>query len=473
MDSNYNSNQQRYPSFEDNESKISKPSHFENIQNEENIDCAAPIFAAPAKTQDKYLETTEAKYHNVDNMIYSDKVLRNEKEICEEIIKFKKENNYDYNLWSKKLVKIDDYLFLDLNKEKNTSKYKTAIDNQMRKEKDLLFEMEVDSNLKEYEIPCVKERIIKRILIVRKELEELNNLPEQSINKTEQNKPQPIIQKQIYPPVQSESPLKNQKTNIQTNNPPGKVSNPPIVIKQANINQNLLSYANTRLNEYRDVSFFFRTNQLFNEENDALYKMKTINLLIAKIKHGDKTVNESSFPPSITKEYIYGCNPQKRDETINFLINEIRTQIGIIEEEKEIIIRRFYNSTKNGVKMPKELIEDNEALIEEKMKILKQLKEILPIEWIRPPTYFTREVTVARLKKNYKVVANCLVANITVTNVHESNLYYFIKISEVKGETEKVFPAIMNKKSFQWGFELPIYNKLYNQELSIFFYQKQ
>ena len=43
----------------------------------------------------------------------------------------------------------------------------------------------------------------------------------------------------------------------------------------------------------------------------------------------------------------------------------------------------------------------------------------------------------------------------------------------MKGESEKVFAAKMNTKSFEWGFELPVYNKLYEQELSIFFHQKQ
>ena len=225
------------------------PVNFDNTNNEENIDCAAPIFAAPARIQDKYLESTEAKYHNVDNMIYSDNVLRNEKEICEEIIKFKKENDYDYNLWSKKIQKINNYLFLDLNKEKNTNKHKAAIDNQMRKEKDLLFEMEKDSNLKEFEIPSVKERIIKRILIVRKEIEELNNPSEQPINKN-------IIQKQVYPSPIIESHSMNQQNKIQ--------SYPSVTIskKVVSTNKNLLPFANKRLSEYREVAHFFEKKSI-------------------------------------------------------------------------------------------------------------------------------------------------------------------------------------------------------------------
>ena len=148
---------------------------------------------------------------------------------------------------------------------------------------------------------------------------------------------------------------------------------------------------------------FLKKNLLFNEQNDAFNKMKIINHLIERIKQGDNTMNELSFPPSVSKEYVYGCTVQKRNEIFTFLINELRTQIAIIEEEKEIIIRRFYNSTKN-VEMPKEIIEDNEASIEEKMKILQILKETSQIEWIRPPVYITRKVNVTRSKKMIKLL---------------------------------------------------------------------
>ena len=54
--------------------------------------------------------------------------------------------------------------------------------------------------------------------------------------------------------------------------------------------------------------------------------------------------------------------------------------------------------------MPKEIIEDNEASIEEKMKILQILKETSQIEWIRPPVYITRKVNVTRSKKMIKLL---------------------------------------------------------------------
>ena len=70
---------------------------------------------------------------------------------------------------------------------------------------------------------------------------------------------------------------------------------------------------------------FLKKNLLFNEQNDAFNKMKIINHLIERIKQGDNTVNELSFPPSVSKEYVYGCTVQKRNEIFTFLINELRT----------------------------------------------------------------------------------------------------------------------------------------------------
>ena len=47
------------------------------------------------------------------------------------------------------------------------------------------------------------------------------------------------------------------------------------------------------------------------------------------------------FPLHITLNDVNGCNKQERDNTFNLLINEILTQITIIEEEIGIFNKRY------------------------------------------------------------------------------------------------------------------------------------
>ena len=187
-----------YASYKRNEEKNITPKPTESDSN--NNDCAAPILPNASPTQDKYLVSTESKYHSVNAMMFSDKVLQNEKQVCQDIIKYKKENGFDYNIWKQKIEQIDNYLFLELSKEKKSEKYKTAINNLLKKEKDLLFEMEIDSNLKEFEIPTVKERIINRILLIRKEVEEVSNLPEPQLDSSKEKPTSTSIPTQYPPP---------------------------------------------------------------------------------------------------------------------------------------------------------------------------------------------------------------------------------------------------------------------------------
>ena len=173
---------------------------------------------------------------------------------------------------------------------------------------------------------------------------------------------------------------------------------------------------------------------------------------------------EKKFPPSITKEYIYGCSLYERNETFTLLLNELRTQIKIIEEEKTIL-KYQHNS---------QLLNHKDAMIEEKFNLIKVLKESMNTEWVRPPLYTKRAVDVMRIKRNEKIDPQMLVANIQILNFNDPNMYYFLKLTGVKGETQKMFPVQNTKtQTYHWTFDELQFRELFKQELTIHFYKKQ
>ena len=162
-------------SYENNYPSFEKP--IESNINEDNAP-APSAFPPPSPPiiNDIYLESTENNYHDVSQM-KSIITLTNEKEMCDIIIKYKKDNNFNnYDIWSKKSEKIDaqlsDIFSLFNSRVMNNTRYIRCIQKQLEYEKKLLNSVDNDKSLKEYEKPVIKERIQKRIDIIN---DELNN----------------------------------------------------------------------------------------------------------------------------------------------------------------------------------------------------------------------------------------------------------------------------------------------------------
>lgn len=122
---------------------------------------------------DKYPSTAEDIYHNIGKVV-SLGVLEKEKELCDQIIEYKKGKSLDYQNWDTKKEKIDDKISsvtsLVQDGKWDLEIYKTKIKEEKNWDKKLLDLAENDTSLEEVQKKMVKLRIINRIKIINEEL---------------------------------------------------------------------------------------------------------------------------------------------------------------------------------------------------------------------------------------------------------------------------------------------------------------
>lgn len=122
---------------------------------------------------DKYPNTAEDIYHNIGKFV-SIGVLDKEKELCDQIIEYKKGKSLDYKNWDIKKEKIEEkkssiVSFVQDGKW-DLEIYKTKIQEEKDWDQKLLDLAENDKSLEEAQKKMVKIRIINRIKIINEEL---------------------------------------------------------------------------------------------------------------------------------------------------------------------------------------------------------------------------------------------------------------------------------------------------------------
>ena len=122
---------------------------------------------------DKYPNTAEDIYHNIGKFV-SIGVLDKEKELCDQIIEYKKGKSLDYKNWDIKKDKIEEkkssiVSFVQDGKW-DLEIYKTKIQEEKDWDQKLLDLAENDKSLEEAQKKMVKIRIINRIKIINEEL---------------------------------------------------------------------------------------------------------------------------------------------------------------------------------------------------------------------------------------------------------------------------------------------------------------
>ena len=123
---------------------------------------------------DLYPERVEKKYHSVEKMV-SLGVLTKEKELCDEIIKYKKKKDLDQDTFDFKKESIDDKIGLVTSYIQDGlwdfEMYKTKIKEQYAWESRLLLYVDKDTSLKEEQKNKIKERVNNRKKIIEDELQ--------------------------------------------------------------------------------------------------------------------------------------------------------------------------------------------------------------------------------------------------------------------------------------------------------------
>ena len=393
--------------------------------------------------EDIYFENTENKYHNIKTMKCLS-ILDNEIKVCDEIIKFKKDNKYDNeDIWeSKKFLVETNYKSMNNFIEEGAiqiDEYKKLITNELKYNEKLFNIINKDKSLKEIEIPELKNRINKRIELIKVEIKQL----EESQNKEEEE----------------EEDLKVPKDN--------------------KLNNKLLKIVKDKYNEYSKAKEYFIKNNMedqLNETNNILKKLEKAQKNIEELY--SQRVKENSLPGEITPIFINGCSTNERiskfkeilkemiiqKNNINKDINEINTKMKNLKAiELELVESEF----KKEINSKKEKV----TLYE---KLINIIKQCLKDKWIPVPLY-QKEKKIEKIETfNDLVEKNVLNIHIgKIEEIKESHLMLEIHLDIGKGYSDIVNQK--KDKSFDYNIDWIIekeFRDIYKYDLGILIKQK-
>ena len=392
---------------------------------------------------DIYFENTENKYHNIKTMKCIS-VLENEIKVCDEIIKFKKDNKYDdEDIWESKKVLVETNFRTMKNFVEEGAigfdEYKKEITDELKYDEKLFNIINNDKSLKEIEIPELKNRINKRIELIKVEIKQL----EESQNKEEEEE---------------------EDLNVPKDN---------------KLNNKLLKIVKDKYNEYSKAKEYFIKNNLedqLNETNNILKKLEKAQKNIEELY--SQRVKENSLPGEITPIFINGCSTNERiskfkeilkemiiqKNNINKDINEINTKMKNLKAiELELVESEF----KKEINSKKEKV----TLYE---KLINIIKQCLKDKWIPVPLY-QKEKKIEKIETiNDLVEKNVLNIHIgKIEEIKESHLMLEIHLDIGKGYSDIVN---QNKnKSFDYNIDWIIekeFRDIYKYDLGILIKQK-
>ena len=293
------------------ENEINEENNDEINDENENVDYDLPI--NNEIKEDQFSEEVENKYHLI-NFLNSINSLKYESIICQKIIDYKKNNNFeDVEVWENKKFSVDIKL---KNKEDMISvemislkDYCNEINKQLKVEEKHLNKIKEDKNVKPYEIFALKERINKRIELVKDELKQIQELIENE-NKEKEEEEENKKKENEENKNENNNENKNEENNNKENNNNENNNNK----NNQKIDKNLiLNLIDKRLDEYKQALIYFNKNNLI-ERQKLCYKDA---LKISEIKKNIENNNFSNvneISKQINPEYIYGYSNKEREE---------------------------------------------------------------------------------------------------------------------------------------------------------------
>ena len=404
-------------SYENNYPSFEKP--IESNINEDNAP-APSAFPPPSPPiiNDIYLESTENNYHDVSQM-KSIIALTNEKEMCDIIIKYKKDNNFNnYDIWNKKSEKIDaqlsDIFSLFNSRVMNNTRYIRCIQKQLEYEKNLLNSVDNDKSLKEYEKPVIKERIQKRIDIINDELNN-NSVP----NQIKQEKKEQIdeTENKIY------------------------------------------TAAMQRYKEYKSAYDYFVSNGLTEKIKETNMKVLAIASFLQDIKLQKKSMNKV-LPPPLEMKYIYGYSEEQRWQRYQIILTNLIKQKEELKEElkKSNISKR----------------ESNQKLINEKINQydswINTLYQQHDNKKIPAPLYSIKNFNLEYEKENENIPKNTIIISISNFFYNKEEDYLLCSLNTLNRKEAIFHPR--KDIEYQWTLQNEEFDNAYNNIITIEFFHK-
>ena len=387
---------------------------------------------------DYYPEKAEKLYHNISKMD-SLGVLEKENGVCDIIIAYKKKKNEDPGTWEIK----KDSISTRLETIKTTIEngvidfegYKKKIKAESQYENKLLQFIEKDPKLDDIQKKVVRERIKKRISIIEEELKK--NIEEEGDEEPEKEQAPKVEEKKKAEALSTKKSLNPMYTV-----PKGQ--------EEKEIKR-LTQVVTDRLNEYRAAIDYFKTNELAEQQTEAIQKLKAICIELKKIQDGKwKEVNEFKLPDPVTPEYIYGYSKEVRLEKFKKIMTEYNKQRKAVQEEMNNKIEAFKKLSKVQFKKieaaaKKDL--DRLKLKKEKIeKIVKLLGEKAQDKWVPAPLYIETEEEREIIKQNKDIPENTIrIIFGKTTYSKKDRIYLIVKYAE------KIWKKLLIKQILEIG----------------------
>ena len=401
-------------------------------------------------------------------------VLEKEKEICDKVIKYKKEKGEDYDLWEIKKDTIDaknqSITAAIENGIMDFEGYKKKIRGEYEWESKLLKYVEQDKTLNEEQKKILKQRINDRKKIIE---DELKRNPEEEADeeegKEEEKKNENVI---------NEEPKKNKKEENKKN------LNSIIfeVPKEQELEEikRLNKEITDRANEYRIAIEYFKANELSEQHTAAIKCLRDISIELQKLKEGKwKEVNEYLLPSPVTPEFIYGYSKEERQKRFNKIIGEYKKQKKDIQEELNTKLERGKKLSraelkKFGAAIKKEL--DTLKGQKEKLeKLIKILLEKQQNQWIPAPLYYESEEEKKIQKINKDIPENTIRIIFGKTNyIKKKTVYLVVKVVDTEiektifqkapGDWSEPIDIQFDSKGFKFGFRAKFHVSIFEKK---------
>ena len=407
----------------------------EKKEENENVDYVLPI--NNEIKEDQFSEEVENKYHLI-NFLDSINSLTYESIICQKIIDYKKNNNFDdVEIWENKKFSVDlklknkqDMISVEIISLKD---YCNEINKQLKVEEKHLNKIKDDKNLKSYEIFALEARINKRIELIKDELKQIQELienenKEEEENKNENNKNENNNNENNNVNNNNENNKnennKNENNNNENNNNENNNNENNNNKNNQKIDKNLiLNLIDKRLDEYKQALIYFNKNNLI-ERQKLCYKDA---LKISEIKKNIENNNFSNIneiPKQINPEYIYGYSNKERDEKFKEIFKYLIIKKN--DEHKKLI--NFTNSIKKIdkeklKKIESQIIKDIDSL-KKKIKtydeLIQKMQIICKDEWIPAPLFEIKEEKTIKINK--QIEENNIVIHLGKTNFNDNKI---------------------------------------------------
>ena len=217
--------------------------------------------------------------------------------------------------------------------------------------------------------------------------------------------------------------------------------------KLENSKEKYLNYIDSLYDDYKEVRQYFKENELFEKEKDAIQKCLQIEKIKRQLNSGIK-IYLIDLPKKINPEYIYGCSIEERNKIFKQILLRNRAEKNLLEVKLKI-----FQNKENISKNDKDEYEKNKINYDKLKSIIEHLEKSSKNIWV-PPPIFKKEIQ----KQSKEIISfdkNIFKIKIIIKRIDNINdsldLIIILVINQEKELKKKVeLKAQYSYKEWEW-----------------------